>query len=502
MFSSWLAVHRHFINDPRFNQEIATKFSSSVAEHAEVLAEICPIFWPKADHNHYLMENLGLLAAAFMCSPDSRSFLWRDHAIRELERCAQVQLSDDGGQIEGCPTYHNGCISWFCQALQLSGDRMSSGFRDRLRRGLIYSVHSFRPTGTCVPAGDSDAVDVATPAAILWYQSNGDPEPLFALTGLIGPERALAVVCAHVWEIDDPEALLNLVNAPSKQCSMPLANHQQELNQVMLRTSWNREALSLFFACRSPVGHGGGHAHIDPCGFDFTALGKPLLVDPGRYTYRQDNDRRLFKSAPWHNTVTVDDRDPYAYTSGWSYGLQREGRITGMWETSGILSAAAFQRNFAPALHRRLVALVDSAFLVIIDAFSGLMDGSTVQLHYHFDSTQVTWNQEEHLYCSIHGDVKMEMATSPSLRGWLWPAKVSELYDEYHPSLRARLEDSSNMPNRVLATIAVPSPLESSPSFPKVEGAEEVDGSILCKVTVRGHLHTLHWGKQGLTRLK
>lgn len=94
----------------------------------------------------------------------------------------------------------------------------------------------------------------------------------------------------------------------------------------MLRTGWTRDALSVFFAARSPVNN--GHAHIDPMGFDFTALGRPLVVDPGRYTYREDADRRAYKSADWHNTLTIDGRPPFEYLGAWAYSPQKEARIT------------------------------------------------------------------------------------------------------------------------------------------------------------------------------
>ena len=52
---------------------------------------------------------------------------------------------------------------------------------------------------------------------------------------------------------------------------MPCINWQRQLQQAMFRTGWDKDALSVFFACRVPCQN--GHGHMDPAGFDFCALG-------------------------------------------------------------------------------------------------------------------------------------------------------------------------------------------------------------------------------------
>jgi len=500
MFDTWPVVLEHLHGDERFTPELQARFQASVREHARVLAVICPIFWPRADHNHYLMENLGLLSAVTMFPDFPESAAWRTHAIRELARCAAVQLSDDGGQIEGCPSYHNGCIYWFCYALRLAGADMPAAVRERTRRGMEYTLHSFRPSGTTVPFGDSDATDTATHAAIWWYLAAGDPAPLRTILGLLGPDRARAAIAGHAWTVADPAALLRLTET-SAATTLSTVGHQRDLQQVQLRTSWDRDALSVFFACRSPVGHGGGHAHIDPCSFDFTAFGRPLLVDPGRFTYRGDDDRRVFKSALWHNTVTVDDKEPYAYLNCWNYGIQREGRITGVWERPGIMAAAAMQRNFAPAVHRRLVAIIDGAWLLVIDAFSGLWEGATVQIYFHFDCPDAVWYKDQQLMTGRCTDVDLDLAVSRTLTGWHWHARVSEVFDDSHPSMRFRLEDTAGGAERVFAAVAVPRRAGTTAPRPHVHAVTLVDGGVRCEVEVGGVRQRLQWGDDGVVRI-
>ena len=79
-----------------------------------------PLAWPKADHNHYLMENLGLLCTACMFPELAEAEVWKQHAITELCRCMEAQVDEQGAQIEGCPSYHNGCVFWFAMVMVYS----------------------------------------------------------------------------------------------------------------------------------------------------------------------------------------------------------------------------------------------------------------------------------------------------------------------------------------------------------------------------------------------
>jgi hypothetical protein len=72
----------------------------------------------------------------------------------------------------------------------------------------------------------------------------------------------------------------------------------------------------LIFDC-GPLGEG-GHGHYDLLNVEIYAEGRPLVVDPGRYTYSEegDNFRRWFKGTAAHNTVCVDGLDQTPYRRG------------------------------------------------------------------------------------------------------------------------------------------------------------------------------------------
>ena len=50
------------------------------------------------------------------------------------------------------------------------------------------------------------------------------------------------------------------------------------------------------------------HAHADALSFQLWWRGRPVVADPGTYTYEPGADRDWFRSTRAHSTVRVDDR--------------------------------------------------------------------------------------------------------------------------------------------------------------------------------------------------
>ena len=93
------------------------------------------------------------------------------------------------------------------------------------------------------------------------------------------------------------------------------------------RSGWDRDARLLIFDC-GPLGEG-GHGHYDLLSFEAFAYGRPLVVDPGRFTYSEEppNLRRWFRGTAAHNTVTVDGLDQTPYTRTRPEGPGRRGPL-------------------------------------------------------------------------------------------------------------------------------------------------------------------------------
>jgi hypothetical protein len=521
LYDTWPCVLHHLVHTDLLDADLLLAIARSVEEQAEILETISPLIWPGADHNHYLAEALGLLTAACLFPEMSRAEQWKNHAMNELERCANAQLMPDGGHVEGCPHYHNGCVYLFCLALLRArehGLEFSAEYIHRVRGALEWSVQTMRPTGRGVPWGDSDADTLAVKAALFGYLCFGEEAPLVIAARLAGHQAVEEQCMTHLWQIPDLEEIFAIIDRGhgddeergERPASFPLLRHQRQLKQVALRTGWNTDSLSAFFACRTPVHN--GHAHIDPASFDFTALGHTMVCDPGRFTYRQDEDRRRFKSAAWHSMLTLNRRDPFEYISSWRFGRQRWGDVALLSEEPGLLAAESVHENYSPSIHRRLLALIDEEFLLVLDQVTHLKPRSSVQVYYHLDSTDVLWHALDRSAIAsfyprderVAAPAKLALFCSENLQGELLAGKLSDRLDDARESIRLRLEDNSRVAGtRRYASVLVPyRPAKSLPGPRVVDLTTSDDNGVMhCAFTLRGRRHHFAWGDGSFQRI-
>lgn len=500
-YKTWPWVIDHLIDTEFMTPDLLERFVVSIYEQGEVLADICPLFWPNADHNHYLMENLGLLTIACMFPELKKADKWKEQAIIELQRCAEAQITSEGGQIEGCPSYHNGCVKWFVTSLLIAKDygfEFPKEYSNKVKRSLNYSIYSFRPSGTGVPWGDSSTNKGAIGSAINGFLAFESLEWLKFICNIASKEDVKKICNDRFWVIPDIKYLLNAIdNIENIECNIELPRMcwHKELKQVTMRTDWTREALSVFFACRTPIQN--NHAHIDPMGFDFTALGKPLVVDPGKFTYREDENRRNFKSAQWHNTLTIDLKPPFEYISSWKYGPQKEGDILRAEDKEGIIYAEAIQYSYEPAIHKRGIAIIDNKLLLVLDEIKNISEDSSVQIYYHIDSPRVTLDMEERVCNSCNEDINVALYTINNVNLSLLPGKVSDRNDVARESVRLCLNQDSGDSNRCFGSVIIPYKNENKPLLRDLSLYKKND-RILCTFVLNEKEYSICWDCNGI----
>ena len=97
----------------------------------------------------------------------------------------------------------------------------------------------------------------------------------------------------------------------------------------VMRDGWSKDSSYLIMDCGSHGALSGGHAHADALSFEFAAIGKTWLEDPGTFTYTGDlKARDEFRATDAHNTVTVDS-EPQSIPAGpfsWEHTAQAASR--------------------------------------------------------------------------------------------------------------------------------------------------------------------------------
>lgn len=491
MFEEWPRIIECLIQEDMMEEALFAKVVDTLEKHAEILYRVPPMLWPDAAHNHYLMENLGLYYIATFLKKHPKAKMWQEHAEHELERCAYAQLTSDGGQIEGCPHYHNECMYYFgLWALRAKecGNVIPKECMNLIKNAFMYSLFALRPTGVNVPWGDSDADNGAVKGFILASFVFENNQCLKVLEGLVGRER-LSNLCAlscfdmngyKVSDILDREDAFELP---------PLSTWQRELEQVMFRSDWTKDALSVFAGCRLPVFN--GHAHQDPGSFDFTAYGKALIVDPGRFTYCEGENRKYYKSAFHHNMLTIGGKEPYEYISSWIFGPQNNGCIMGDMEGKCFQAAHSIHTCYFPAVCERIIALVDGAFLVVWDRVSHMHTSEQVDIRFHLD-TKTAYIGESGEVCT-KDDVKVYMRFTDNVKPLLEAGSVSEAIDVCHPSDIVCLRDDSCIGSKKdYVTVIMP----FTDKAPVISPVEMCDGGETAVFTVNKKKYTCSWAER------
>ncbi|MCR2807542.1 alginate lyase family protein [Paenibacillus soyae] len=473
-YKIWPLVLEHLGHSELFTEEVLERYLTAVYKQMKALRKVSPQLWPKADHNHYLMECLGILTTALYFPELKEAEEWKTFAIDGIEKCSLAQLTEDGGQIEGCPSYHNGCMFWFGLAVVLANRfqfQFSPPYMERLRRNLDYSLYSLRPTGKCVPVGDSSANPLAVMAGVYGYFALNDISWLGLATNLIDVTEVVREASRHAWRALDVRKFaeeLHSLRGRQFELDKPTTFWNRTLDQAIIRSGWDMRALSFLFTCKSPIQN--AHAHIDLMSFDFTALGKDMICDPGFFCYRDDEDRRQFKSSNYHSTLLIDERDHFEYINSFTFGPQKPGGIYNVEDRGFYRIASACHTNYEPIVHHRHISLVDHRFVLIADRVEGL-EGHSVQRYFHLDFVEV---KESHDGVTATSDIaNLAIATSHMGKLDLLPGRLSDSNDVARHSTRVRFQDSHS--GRVhFLTVLIPFQGAQPPAVQIMESEEGV----------------------------
>jgi uncharacterized heparinase superfamily protein len=304
----------------------ATRLLSSIGDQAaHVRANLAP------GRNHRTLELYALLLVALALPSLDDGLL--DFAVEELERNLRQDFRPDGVHREASTHYHMIALRSFVGARENArryGVPLSAEFDERLSRACDFALHCRRPDGTIPALSDADT---------------GDYSQLLALAG-------------EVLDRDDLRSGVGTTRAADFR----------DGGYFVQRGGWDSHDAFLIFDC-GPLGDG-GHGHYDLLSVEAFAGGRPLLVDPGRFSYSEQppNLRRWFRSTAAHNTICVDGLDQTPYTRGRPAGTVAEGRFLGRTREPGLDVLAGEVRSPAyDAVHRRRIAFVRDRHWIVED---------------------------------------------------------------------------------------------------------------------------------------
>jgi uncharacterized heparinase superfamily protein len=303
------------------------------------------------ERNHRTLELYAVLVVALAVPElDPQGRLARE-AWAALHRNLLDDVWADGVHRECSTHYHLIALRSFVGAREnarRAGLPIPAGYDERLAMACRYAMHVTRPDGTIPALSDSDTGDYADVLALASTLVDVPGLAWVATRGAVGQpptERGP----------DFPRGGLSVQRSGWGDGSTGYADERHLVLDA------------------GPIGDG-GHGHYDALSIEAYAWGRPLVVDPGRYTYSEDgpNWRRWFKGTAAHNTVTVDGADQTPYRRGKpAKGTAASARLVERRRVDGVDLLVADVTSVAyDARHTRQVAFVADEYWVVVDTLT------------------------------------------------------------------------------------------------------------------------------------
>lgn len=260
-------------HSPAFTEDTRLAMLASIPVHAR---------WLMQHHvsrgNHLNSEMLGLASAAIYWPEFRDAPQWLDYAIRTMRREFSRRTYPDGVHHELSNHYqlvvaeHAERMATRLRFARHSGHEEFTRIADPLWRTLALTA---RPDGNGPLNNDCDL------------------EPNLPYLRTIPQSR--------------PEGWLNSLREPCDTRDLTITPHGTTFFKwagiIIMRNGWDQDSDWTFFDT-GPLGS--AHQHYDPLHLSIHTGGRDILVDSGRYTYRNGPWRRYFAGPAGHNVVRIE----------------------------------------------------------------------------------------------------------------------------------------------------------------------------------------------------
>ncbi len=226
---------------------------------------------------------------------------------------------------------------------------MPDPFDQSVKKALEFSLYSHRPDGMIPALSDGDS-------------------------------RCFLDLLQQGYELYGGDDLLYVASRGAKGQPPSLRSKEfPDSGYYVLRSGWGDQGEAypderyLILDC-GPLG-AGNHGHLDLLSFEAYAYGRPLIVDPGRYTYDESgpvNWRARFRGTAAHNTVLVDGRNQTRYE--WKNnrfkisGPEPDRSMAAFVSKPGLdyLHGTAVSHEYS-VIHERKILFINGEYWLILD---------------------------------------------------------------------------------------------------------------------------------------
>lgn len=359
----------------------------------------------------------------FLETDEKELYNW---ALDELKLQFSIQVYNDGMHWEQSTMYHVEVLNYGLKAiyyLTLAGEDVPDVLYSKTKALVNALMLQITPMGSIETFGDSDRVkayDVFTKASIIF---NDGYFKFFA------------------YKTPDIETLYTL-GAKSVDLLNNIQPKQPEnlyfdgidSGMYTVKSDFNEDASFTMFTNGSL---GSGHGHSDNLHFSIYHKGKEILIDTGRFTYREDHELRVkLKSMKAHNSIIIDDNEYCKPSDSWGYadfGLPLKNYIK-HYKNIHYYEGYLVGHNPLQIITRKIVVISPDIWFICDEI---KCDGKhTAKRYFHFDSK---FNIDEKLSSD---DLNIDISGNLHLSNEPCSFFYNQL--EYHPVICSETEFENN----------------------------------------------------------
>jgi hypothetical protein len=344
-------------------------------------------------NNHLLGEATGLFIGALTWPLWRESAQWEREARAELDREALEQTFADGVNKEQAVWYHHAVADMMLIAgliARANARDFAEEYWSRLEVMLEFIASVMDIRGNVPMVGDADD------GVLVRFVPEDDTDVFRSLlsTGSVLFRRPAMRAKGGAfddktrWLLGDAaEVAFERIDTSR---AFPVRRAFPEGGYFILGEDFETSREVRLVADAGPLGYLAiaAHGHADALSFTLGVGGRPILIDPGTFSYSAVSWRHYFRSTAAHNTVVVDDRDQSEFGGSFLW-LQHASAAVETFYASGdtqTLSARhdGYQRLSDPVRHRRTWRYTSGvAHLSITDEL--LCAGAhSIAIHWHF----------------------------------------------------------------------------------------------------------------------
>lgn len=317
------------------------------------------------DRTFKTLTNWGPIENAYVLYASERLGLNLNNKLAFDRLCRQIetQLCDDGSHTESSPMYLVEILLGVLKYVRFGKNGNDAKLIHKIRQSCQYLKEIVTPDG-CIPnIGDSDSTNISD-VMIVASEIFGDNSFLRATN------RHIRIEFIYKYRIK--QVLINDTDRSNNAYSV-LVNSVSEIKAFQYQNLIKDNTVWLL--CNNIPNGPSGHKHYDFLSVLIYLKGRPFLIDSGRETYKNSEERILCKDPEAHCTVRINGDKYWKCLNAWNTEQSISDNIIRLNEVEcqgeivhSVLMSCSFGNEI---IVNRIVSYINEIGILITDMIDG-----------------------------------------------------------------------------------------------------------------------------------